>query len=41
MSKINFKNCPVCGGKLDTGKVKFPKPHAFEAEAKFYSNKNF
>ncbi|MGN0576767.1 MAG: PF20097 family protein [Ruminococcus sp.] len=43
MSELGFRNCPVCGGELDTGKVKFPAPHSiterFEAEAKFYSDK--
>lgn len=43
MSELGFRNCPVCDGELDTGKVKFPAPHSitewFEAEAKFYSDK--
>ena len=43
MSELGFRNCPVCGGELDTGKVKFPAPHSitarFEAEAKFYPDK--
>ena len=43
MSELGFRNCPVCDGELDTGKVKFPEPHAitkqYEAEVKFYSDK--
>lgn len=43
MNKIDFKYCPICSGELDTGKIKFPAPHAItewiEAEGKYYSDK--
>ena len=40
MEKISFKYCSVCGGELDTGKVKFPSFRSiFDSEAEFYSDK--
>ena len=43
MSKLSFKYCPICGKELDTGRAKFPTPHAItewiEAEGKYYSDK--
>lgn len=42
MSNINFKYCPICGGDLETGKVKFPAPHSIlelvDAQGKYYSD---
>ena len=43
MSELNFKYCPVCGEKLETGKIKFPTPHSIldivNAPGKYYSDK--
>lgn len=42
MSELSFKYCPVCGGELETGKIKFYSPHAtvdrFDARGKYYSD---
>lgn len=43
MDKLSFRYCPICSKELDTGKVKFPAPHAItewvEGEGKYYSDK--
>lgn len=40
MRKISFKYCPLCSGKLESGKLVIPKGHLITDYVWWYSEKN-
>jgi len=40
MSELSFKYCPVCGEKLEYGKISVPPPRTLTGDILFYSEEN-